>query len=160
MISEKIVYREATMNDIPFMREMLIQACIGSGETAITVDNLHEYPETEININGWDIDTEPGFIAETERGESTGAVWLRNLPELGHADFPEVTIAVSIPYRKQGIASNLMNQLYRKCAEKGIKYISLGVHRENHPALLLYKKHGWTQNGTFKEYIMMSKTCL
>lgn len=160
MNPEKILYREANMNDVSFMKEMLIECCIASGVTSISVDNLCEYPDTEINIEGWDFETEPGMIAETESGKPVGAIWLRNLPELGHSVneyLPEITIAISLPYRGKGIAENLMNRLYEKCSEKGITRISLGVHSKNFPAINLYKKQGWIQNGTFKEYIMMSK---
>lgn len=160
MNPEKIIYREANKSDIPFMKEMLIESCLASGVTSITVDNLHEYPDTEINIKGWNSKTEPGIIAEAVSGKSVGAVWLRNLPELGHSVreyLPEITIAVSSLYRQKGVAGNLMNELYKKCLEKNIIRISLGVYFENLPAINLYKKQGWRQDGTFKDYIMMSK---
>ena len=156
----KIIYRKANEKDIPFMKEMLIEACLASGVTSITVDNLHLYPDTEINIKGWDFKAEPGIIAETEYSKPIGAVWLKKLPELGHSVneyLPEITIAVSPAYRQQGIADNLMNALYKNCIEKGITHISLGVHSKNIPAIGLYKKQGWKQDGTFKDYIMMSK---
>lgn len=163
MSPEKFLYRGANINDLPFMKEMLIECCFASDVTSITIDNLHEYPDTEINIKGWNFETEPGIIAETQFGESVGAVWLRNLPELGHSVneyLPEITIAVSASYRGKGIAGNLMNELYKKCSEKGIGCISLGVHSKNLPAISLYKKQGWLPNGTFKDYIMMSKRIL
>lgn len=160
MNHKTIVYREATKEDIPFMKEMLIEACRASGVTSITIDNLHKYRDTEINIEGWDCKVEPGVIAIKECGEPVGAIWLRNLPELGHSVngyLPEITIAVSFNYRQQGIAGNLLRIFYQKCVEKGIFRISLGVHSENIPAINLYKKQGWQQDGTFKDYIMMSK---
>lgn len=160
MNTEKITYRAANENDIPFMKEMLIESCVASGVTEITVDNLHEHPDTEINIKGWNCQTEPGVIAQTETGESVGAAWLRNLPELGHSVgeyLPEIAIAVSPDHRRKGVAENLMNELYRKCFEQGILRIALGVHCDNLPAIRLYEKQGWTQDGVFKEHIMMSK---
>lgn len=160
MSTREITYREATENDIPFMKEMLIECCVASGVASIRVDNLHEHPDTEINIKGWDCETEPGIIAETESGEAVGAAWLRNLPELGHSVeeyLPEITIAVSSKHRQKGIAGKLMSELYRKCLDKGIVHISLGVHSDNLPAINLYNKQGWKQDGVFKDYIMMSK---
>lgn len=160
MPTAKIIYRTATESDIPFMKEMLIESCLASGVTEISVDNLHEYPDTEINIKGWNCETEPGVIAETQSGESVGAAWLRNLPELGHSAgeyLPEIAIAVSSEHRRKGVAECLMNELYRKCFEQGILRISLGVHSCNLPAINLYKKQGWKQDGVFKEYIMMSR---
>lgn len=160
MPTENIIYRVANENDLAFMKEMLIESCLASGVTSINVNNLHEHPDTEINIKGWNYKTEPGVIAETESGESIGAAWLRNLPELGHSVeeyLPEITIAVSSGHRRKGVAGLLMNELYRKCFERGILRISLGVHSDNLPAINLYKKQGWKQDGTFKDYIMMSR---
>lgn len=160
MPSYEITYRPATENDIPFMKEMLIASCVASGVKSITVDNLHEHPDTEINIKGWNCQTEPGVIAQTETGESVGAAWLRNLPELGHSVgeyLPEIAIAVSPDHRRKGVAERLMNELYRKCFEQGILRIALGVHCDNLPAIRLYEKQGWKQDGVFKEYVMMSK---
>lgn len=155
-----VIYRDATENDIPFMKEMLIESCIASDVTSINVENLHEHPDTEINIKGWDGEKEPGIVAETESGEPVGAVWLRNLPELGHSVneyLPEIVIAVSSKFRQRGIAGDLMNELYIRCLERGIKHILLGVHSKNIVAINLYKKQGWKEDGTFNDYIMMSK---
>lgn len=159
--SDNIKYRDANDDDISFMKDMLIEACFASGVESINVDNLSEYPETEINIKGWNPDVEPGIIAETELGIPVGAVWLRYLPELEHfvdeEILPEITIAVTPLYRRKGVARNLMHELYRKCAENNIMRIRLGVHNRNVPALGLYQKEGWMKDGSFKDYIMMSK---
>lgn len=160
MLTGKIIYRTANENDISFLKEMLIESCMASGVTTISVDNLHEHPDTEINIKGWNCQIEPGVIAETPSGEAIGAAWLRNLPELGHSVgeyLPEIAIAVSSEHRRKGVAECLMNELYRKCFEQGIRRIALGVHCDNLPAIRLYEKQGWKQDGVFKEYIMMSK---
>ncbi|MDU1905186.1 MAG: GNAT family N-acetyltransferase [Dysgonomonas sp.] len=154
-----ITYRKAKVSDIPFMTSMLLESCIASG-VFIEPDKLHEFPETEIYIKGWSEETEFGIIAETESGESVGATWIRNLPGLGHSvneQLPEITIAVSSLYRKKGIASELMNRLYKLSVEYAITKLSLGVHRDNLPALKLYEKQGWIKDGIFKDYIMMSR---
>ena len=160
MLTEKITYRVAGENDISFMKEMLIECCQASGVMSIRVDNLHEHPETNINIEGWNREIEPGVIAETESKISVGAAWLRNLPELGHATgeyLPEITIAVSSGYRHAGVAGHLLEELYLACRQKGIPRISLGVHSDNLPAINLYRKQGWRQDGVFRDYIMMSR---
>lgn len=155
----QITYRKATASDIPFMTSMLLESCIASG-VFIEPDKLHEFPDTEIYVKGWSEEKEFGIIAETESGELVGATWIRNLPGLGHSvneQLPEITIAVVSQYRKKGIASELMNRLYKLSVKYGISKLSLGVHRDNLPAINLYKKQGWIKDGTFQDYIMMSR---
>ncbi len=154
-----ITYRKAIISDIPFMTSMLLDSCIASG-VFIEPDKLHEFPDAEIYIKGWPEEKEFGIIAETESGELVGATWIRNLPGLGHSvheQLPEITIAVASQYRKKGIASELMSRLYETSVEYGVPKLSLGVHRDNLPAIKLYKKQGWGTDGNFQDYIMMSR---
>lgn len=46
-------------------------------------------------------------------------------------------------YRKQGIATNLINEFYKWCDLKDIKYIEIGSFVENKDAYKLYKKLGF-----------------
>lgn len=46
-------------------------------------------------------------------------------------------------YRKQGIATNLINEFYKWCDLKNIKYIEIGSFVENKDAYNLYKKLGF-----------------
>lgn len=154
-----ITYRKAIANDVPFMTSMLLEACVASG-VFIDPDKLHEFPETELYIKGWLPETEVGVIAETESGEPIGAVWVRNLPHAGHSvnePLPEITISVVTQYRRKGIANELMNKLYELSAEYNVPKLSLGVQRDNIPAIKLYEKQGWTKDGEFHDYIMMSR---
>lgn len=154
-----IIIREANANDIAFMTTMLLEACSASGVN-IEPDALSEHPDTEIYVKGWSPVREGGVIAEYRNGRAVGAAWNRYLPELGHSEgeqFPEITIAVAPEYRRMGIAGKLMNNLYELSARKGICKLSLGVHRNNIPAIQLYEKQGWVREGTFKEYIIMGR---
>lgn len=158
MNTYKISYRKAIADDIPFMTLMLLESCNASG-VFIAPNMLHEFPETEMYIKGWLPETELGIIAESESGEPVGATWIRNLSGTGHSvnePLPEMTIAVVAQYREMGIASELMNKLYELCAKNSIPKLSLGVQRDNIPAIKLYEKQGWIKDGEFHDYIMMS----
>ena len=50
-----------------------------------------------------------------------------------------------------------MEELYKAARAIGITKISLGVHKENLPAVSLYKQQNWIVDGYFEEYVMMSK---
>lgn len=154
-----IRYREANKKDIPFMTKMLLESCAAS-EVYIDPSELSKFPDTEIYVKGWDPKSECGIIAENESGKAVGATWIRNLSELGHWEkeqLPEITVAVLPEYRRHGIASDLMNRLYKLCQQKDIHKLSLGVHQNNIPAINLYIKQGWVKEGEFKEYIMMTR---
>lgn len=154
----KFRYRQATSADIPFMTTVLLEAAASSGHF-IEPERLADYPDTEIYVKGWHAEKECGVIAETETGEPVGAAWIRNIPELVHnpdKPLPELTVGVLPAFRRKGIGEQLMSELYQSCHTNGITEISLGVHKDNIPAINLYQKHGWKPEGRFEDYIMMS----
>lgn len=55
------------------------------------------------------------------------------------------SIAVKEAYRKRGIASALLQIMYKQCKEKGMKTIRLEVNVKNDRAICLYEKQGWTR---------------
>lgn len=161
MIEEKIKYRKATAEDKPFMTQMLLEAAKAS-LCHIEPDRLSDYPDTEAYIKDFPGDKEVGVIAETETGEPVGAAGITNLPFQSHVvkyPMPELTVSVSPAYRRQGIASELLEYLYKWAAEEGIHEISLGVFHQNRAAINLYLKHDWVIDGTINndEYVMMSR---
>lgn len=52
-------------------------------------------------------------------------------------------IYVKNEYRKQGIASKLIEEFYNWCRSKDIKYIEIGSFVKNEAAFSLYKKFGF-----------------
>ena len=63
-----------------------------------------------------------------------------------------MNIAVKENYRRQGIATLLLNSLINICTENEIKTIHLEVNEENYSALSLYKKLGFEECGRRKNY--------
>ena len=61
-------------------------------------------------------------------------------------------IAVSAPYRKNGIASSLMDKAERNAKERECEFISLEVRKSNSAAINLYKKRGYTVRGERKDF--------
>ena len=77
-------------------------------------------------------------------------------------------IAVTPSYRKQGVASLLLDELLSKCKEHGTTYILLEVRASNIPAQNLYKKYGFEEvvvrkkyyknpDNTYEDALIMSK---
>ena len=61
-------------------------------------------------------------------------------------------IAVHPTYRKQGIASKLLEELLNYCKNQGCTAYTLEVRSSNIAAQSLYEKHGFKQNGIRKRY--------
>ena len=61
-------------------------------------------------------------------------------------------ITVSGECRRQGIATRLMEELFRRCPEKGVTVVHLEVRESNESARALYKKLGFVEDGRRKRY--------
>lgn len=63
-----------------------------------------------------------------------------------------MNIAIKEDYRRQGIATLLLNHILDFCKEKGIKTIHLEVNEKNFSAISLYQKFGFEECGRRKQY--------
>lgn len=154
-----INFREATKNDLAFLSEILVNAALASGVN-ISVETLVTHPDSYQYVEEFPQGTDLGIVAETAEGYLVGAAWIRLLPSDTHAiheSLPELTMGIIPEYQRMGIGGKLLEELYKAAFAKGISKISLGVHEDNHPAIALYKKQNWIEDGKFKEYRMMSK---
>lgn len=154
-----INFREATKNDLTFLSEILVNAAVASGVN-ISVEDLVTHPDSYQYVEEFPKGTDVGIVAETVEGHLVGAAWIRSLPTDAHAinePLPELTMGVMPDYQRMGIGRKLLEELYKAALAKGISKISLGVHKDNHPAISLYRKQNWIEDGQFKEYRMMSK---
>lgn len=61
-------------------------------------------------------------------------------------------IAVKKSHRKLGVASKLIQEMYKYCKEHMAWVIMLEVRASNIPAQMLYDKFGFTKDGVRKEY--------
>lgn len=154
-----IQFREATKLDIDFMSEILIDAASASG-VQIPLSDLVAHSDTYQYIAGFPNNADVGVIAETSEGYCVGAAWVRLLPTDAHAidkHLPELTMGVIAEYRGMGVGKSLLAELYKAALGVGISEIALGVHKDNLPAINLYKQQLWSEDGTFGEYVMMSR---
>lgn len=154
-----INFREATNNDLAFLSKILVHAAVASGVN-ICVDDLISHPDSYQYLEGFPKGIDVGIVAETAEGHFVGAAWIRLLPTDAHAinkPLPELTMGVMPEYQRMGIGGKLLEELYKAALAKDILEISLGVHEDNLPAITLYRKQNWIEDGKFKEYRMMSK---
>lgn len=152
---------EATMSDVAFMEKILLEAAAASGDF-ISAEELDNFPDTARYVRGWPRKQELGVIVKTKEGVSVGAAWIckfSHLEELAPDGLipPEITVGVLAEYRNLGLGDGLMHKLYSLAKQQGWKYLSLGVHKDNHFARRLYDKHGWIEQKTLGDYILMRK---
>ena len=134
-----IIYRQASINDYHFLREMLYEALfVPEGEKPFPKSIL-DLPEIAKYIENWALPGNFGIIAG-DGDESVGAVWGRlfksNNRGYGYIDdkTPELTMAVKNSYRNRGIGSELMRRFLNLAKEKGYKAVSLSVDKRNRAA--------------------------
>lgn len=152
-------FRKATKSDIGFLSRILVNAAVASG-VKIQIVDLPVHPDTYQYVAGFPKGTDTGIVAETNEGVLVGAAWVRLLPTAAHAInelLPELTMGVIPEYQHMGIGKQLMEELYKAVLSFGVAKISLGVHKDNIPAISLYKQQNWLEDGYYNEYIMMSK---
>ena len=61
-------------------------------------------------------------------------------------------VAVSENFRRNGIASEIMEEVFEWCGKNGIVQIFLEVRESNFSARAYYKKYGFIENGVRKNY--------
>ncbi len=61
-------------------------------------------------------------------------------------------VAVHLDYRKQKIATKLVESMFDLCKEHAATYVTLEVRKNNIPAQELYKKFGFRKEAIRKEY--------
>lgn len=158
MNADNLIFREATEADLAFLSEILVEAAAASG-VCVPLDDLSSYPETYQYVDQFPTGTDIGVVAQSVEGQLVGAAWVRMLPTDAHAvndPLPELTMGVIAPFRRMGVGERLLTALCKAAADKQIPEISLGVHQKNLPAVELYRKQGWREDGMFGDYIMMS----
>ncbi|MFA6876489.1 MAG: GNAT family N-acetyltransferase [Parabacteroides sp.] len=152
-------FKKATKNDIDFLSLILVNAAVASG-VKMQIADLPVHPDTYQYVEGFPKGADTGIVAQTNEGILVGAAWVRLLPTATHAinePLPELTMGVISEYQRMGIGKRLMEELYKAVQSLGISKISLGVHKDNIPAINLYKQQNWVEDGSFEQYIMMSK---
>lgn len=88
------------------------------------------------------------LVAVTVRGEVLGYAGIQIPADEGYI----TNIAVREPYRKQGVAGELLGVFLRFAEANHLAFVTLEVRVSNTPAIQLYLKHGFAQVGRRKNY--------
>ena len=63
-----------------------------------------------------------------------------------------ITIDVLSEYRRQGLASLLLDEVERRLREKKVREVALETAVDNHAAIAFWKKHGYAVQGVRPDY--------
>lgn len=109
-------------------------------------------PHLKKYLEGWGRKGDRALVALKE-DRLAGAVWYRLFDETDpgygfiDSETPEIGIAIHPDFRGMGIGKTLMDELVKQAASDGFRALSLSVDPQNHAAVKLYQKCGFTYIG-------------
>lgn len=149
MCAQPVTIRSGTIDDLPIMRRMLMEAAYWRpGVERPPMEEALAHPELAKLLADWGRAGDEAVIAELRSGESIGAAWYRLWTDDNHSygyvaeDVPELAIGIDSNFRGRGVGTNLLSALLNRSHEMGIKRVSLSVEKDN-PAQRLYRRHGF-----------------
>ncbi len=139
--------RPAGAEDNHFLATMLGEAAVWRPDKATpTAEQVMADPRYAQYLTGWPRRGDCGLVAE--QGGPVGAAWYRTYTEANHGhgfvaeDVPELSIAVVVSHRRQGIGRGLLIDLIEASVAQGCRALSLSV-AVNNPARGLYESAGF-----------------
>ena len=88
------------------------------------------------------------FPVAAEGEEILGYVGMQYVLDEGYIS----NVAVSPKHRRKGIADMLLSALHKEAEKLSLSFVSLEVRASNVPAISLYSKHGYIEEGRRKNY--------
>ncbi|WP_410792136.1 GNAT family N-acetyltransferase [Kribbella sp. C-35] len=143
--------RPATRGDLPFLIEMLLEACNWDGTPWYDEGKARGDDHAWRYLDGWPRESDFGVVAEVD-GSLAGAAWARCLtaerPGYGYiaADVPELTLGVAAGFRRRGVARGVLTELIAQARAASYGQLSLSVDPDN-PARKLYESLGFRKVG-------------
>jgi ribosomal protein S18 acetylase RimI-like enzyme len=143
-----ILLRPARDDDAQFLGSMLYEAAFWRGAQGRPPrEEVLREPDLRVYLEDWGRPGDRGLVAMAG-AQAVGAAWYRLFPPhaagYGFVDTttPELTVAVTVPYRGRGIGRALLSGLLHEAVHEGVPALSLSVESDN-PAVDLYRSLGF-----------------
>ena len=155
MINEPILMKQATVEDIPFLKAMIWEAMLASPifVAHYGVETLQHLEEEY--WSRWEEQPDPAFVALDAHGQKLGAITLKPNGEGEPAQGLRIGIAVEPRARGHHIGQHLLERAIAFAREKGACYINLFVDPTNKRAIALYHGVGFVDVGERDKLIQM-----
>ncbi len=137
-----IIVRDATIEDVPFIKEMMWEA-IEFSPVLIRDSGVRELRARQSAYWGqWHETNHPVFVATDEAGQKLGAIALRPYHDFRHGAPAvwELGIGVAVTARRQGVGQKLLEKAIEHCRKTNLPYLVLTVDPTNRLAQALYRK--------------------
>lgn len=141
MFTPPITIRDATLDDLDFLRKMVWEGLMAS-PTFVAWMGLATIQEYEDRYwKTWAKQPSPAFIAVDADGRSLGALSLR--PNDTEPPGWRIAIGVEAEARGQGVGRKLMERALDYAKTDGVAYVNLHVDPANQVAITLYQRMGF-----------------
>ncbi|GAA1751479.1 GNAT family N-acetyltransferase [Luedemannella helvata] len=137
-----VIIRPARADDADFLADMVVAAVNWSPSDAHwTRERVLATRELAHYVVGWPRPGDFGVVALAD-GERAGAAWFREFPadDPGYGfvrpGVPELTLAVTEPWRGRGVGRKLLHGLLAEARARGLSAVSLSVASGNRAARL------------------------
>ncbi len=155
MVTEPILIKEATVEDVPFLQAMIWEALLASPifVTHYGVETLQHLEEEY--WSRWEVQPDPAFVALDANGQKRGAITLKPNEQNEPVQGWRVGIAVEPQARSHGVGQHLLERAIAFAREKGACYVNLFVDPTNSQAIALYHRIGFVEVGKRDHMIEM-----
>ncbi len=154
MTNAPIVIRQATADDIPFLRAMMREALLASPSFLAHHDLAALEQADEEVWSKWRDHPDPAFIAVDATGRNMGALRMRAHTAAEEQGW-QIGIGVEAEARNQGIGRLLIERAIAYARATGAAYLYLIVDPANSPAIALYRRTGFVETGEREHIIEM-----
>jgi ribosomal protein S18 acetylase RimI-like enzyme len=145
MLTRPITVREATLEDIPFMRKMIWEAILASPIflAQVGVEKLQQLEDEY--WSAWRDRSDPAFVAIDASGQKLGAISVKPNDKGKPVSGWRIGIGVEAHARGQRVGQYLLERVIAFAKENGARYVNLFVDSTNTPAITLYRRVGFVE---------------
>jgi GNAT superfamily N-acetyltransferase len=157
MTTQLIIIRDATSNDVSFLRGMIWEALQSSPQLIhhLGIETLQK--NNDKYWKQWIQNSDPAFIAINSSDEPLGVLTLRPNSNETPGISLRLGIAVVDRFRRQGIGTKLMEYAIGYASDRQMIYLNLFVDPTNTAAISFYKQIGFTIIGNYEGLFEMRK---
>lgn len=153
MFTGPITLREATAEDIPFMRAMIWEAILAS-PTYLAQYGVEKMQQHEEHYwSSWREHLDPAFVALDGTGRKLGAITVKPNDKGEPVSGWRIGIGVEAHTRGQGVGKRLIERAIAFARMKGARYVNLLVDPTNTRAIALYQHTCFVEVGE-RDYLI------